>query len=86
MPPDDGQSLVKLLTVLFREAEKREGLDNGEMLRSVLDLQDTMLRKGVSAMDDWLEEAELQNRSRFTSLDQSTAKLRWTVSLVMPPI
>ena len=25
-------------------------------------------------------------RSGFTSLDQSTAKLRWTVSLVMPPI
>ena len=28
----------------------------------------------------------LENRSGFTSLDQSTAKLRWTVSLVMPPI
>ena len=27
-----------------------------------------------------------QERSGFTSLDQSTAKLRWTVSLVMPPI
>lgn len=26
------------------------------------------------------------NRSGFTSLDQSTAKLRWTVLLVMPPI
>ena len=25
-------------------------------------------------------------RSGFTSLDQSTAKLRWTVLLVMPPI
>ena len=25
-------------------------------------------------------------RSGFTSLDQSTSKLRWTVSLVMPPI
>lgn len=58
MPTDDSQSLVKLLTVLFREAEEREELDNGEMLRRVLDLQDTMLRKGISAMDDWLEEAE----------------------------
>ena len=28
----------------------------------------------------------LKARSGFTSLDQSTAKLRWTVSLVMPPI
>jgi hypothetical protein len=27
-----------------------------------------------------------EERSGFTSLDQSTAKLRWTVSLVMPPI
>ena len=27
-----------------------------------------------------------RHRSGFTSLDQSTAKLRWTVSLVMPPI
>ena len=26
------------------------------------------------------------SRSGFTSLDQSTAKLRWTVLLVMPPI
>ena len=30
--------------------------------------------------------ADLWDRSGFTSLDQSTAKLRWTVSLVMPPI
>jgi len=27
-----------------------------------------------------------EKRSGFTSLDQSTAKLRWTVLLVMPPI
>ena len=27
-----------------------------------------------------------EKRSGFTSLDQSAAKLRWTVSLVMPPI
>ena len=27
-----------------------------------------------------------ERRSGFTSLDQSTAKLRWTVLLVMPPI
>lgn len=27
-----------------------------------------------------------KQRSGFTSLDQSTAKLRWTVLLVMPPI
>ena len=27
-----------------------------------------------------------EDRSGFTSLDQSTAKLRWTVLLVMPPI
>ena len=28
----------------------------------------------------------IAERSGFTSLDQSTAKLRWTVLLVMPPI
>ena len=28
----------------------------------------------------------VEHRSGFTSLDQSTARLRWTVSLVMPPI
>ena len=30
--------------------------------------------------------ASQKRRSGFTSLDQSTAKLRWTVLLVMPPI
>lgn len=54
----DSQTLVKLLTVLFREAEEKEEQDNGEMLRRVLNLQDSMLRKGISAMDDWLKEAE----------------------------
>ena len=55
---DDSQALVKLLTVLFREAEEREEQDSGEMLRRVLRLQDTMLMKGISAMDDWFNEAE----------------------------
>ena len=30
--------------------------------------------------------AHVAMRSGFTSLDQSAAKLRWTVSLVMPPL
>ena len=55
---DACQALVKLLTVLFREAEEREEQDNGEMLLRVLHLQDTMLMKGISAMDDWFKEAE----------------------------
>ena len=54
----DSQTLVKLLTVLFREAEEREEQDNGEMLRRVLHLQDCMLRKGISAIYDWFNEAE----------------------------
>ena len=29
--------------------------------------------------------ADMSGRSGFTSLDQSAAKLRWTVSLAMPP-
>ena len=32
------------------------------------------------------EKGKPEPRSGFTSLDQSTAKLRWTVLLVMPPI
>jgi hypothetical protein len=32
-----------------------------------------------------LQEDFLVERSGFTSLDQSAAKLRWTVSLAMPP-
>lgn len=55
---DDSKALVKLLTVLFREAEEKEEQDSGEMLRRVLGLQDAMLMKGISAMDDWLNEAE----------------------------
>lgn len=55
---EDNEALIKLLTVLFREAEEREEMDNGNMLRQVLELQDTMLRKGISAMDDWFNEAE----------------------------
>ena len=38
----------------------------------------------IEANEEVVSVAEV--RSGFTSLDQSTAKLRWTVSLVMPPI
>ena len=41
--------------------------------------------KGKSALMIFEQFSNLK-RSGFTSLDQSTAKLRWTVSLVMPPI
>ena len=58
MTTDASQALVKLLTLLFREAEEMEEQDSGEMLRRVLRLQDTMLMKGISAMDDWFKEAE----------------------------
>ena len=33
-----------------------------------------------------IQQCSRNGRSGFTSLDQSTAKLRWTVLLVMPPI
>ena len=52
------------------------------------------LKKDFDFLNDnynnlYSQKSSLQNsnqRSGFTSLDQSTSKLRWTVSLVMPPI
>ena len=44
-----------------------------------------MSKKSSDLTGDKVKKQE-SKRSGFTSLDQSTAKLRWTVSLVMPPI
>ena len=41
---------------------------------------------GSSFEQTLANEVQNNDRSGFTSLDQSAAKLRWTVSLVMPPI
>lgn len=40
----------------------------------------------LTLISDLTSRAVTVQRSGFTSLDQSTAKLRWTVLLVMPPI
>ena len=47
-----------LLTFLFREAEEREEADCGKMLQRVIALQDSLLKKGVSHIEAWLQEAE----------------------------
>lgn len=46
------------MTRLFAEAEEREESDGGMMLRSVVDIQDTLLSLGVNGVIDWLKSAE----------------------------
>jgi hypothetical protein len=55
---DVNDSLPKLLTRLFAEAEEREESDNGEMLQRVVALQDTMLALGINGVNEWLAAAE----------------------------
>ena len=52
---------------------------------SIISLEST-LASLLQPDDDIVQGMLRAGRSGFTSLDQSTAKLRWTVSLVMPPI
>ncbi|MCE1182150.1 MAG: hypothetical protein LWW81_07570, partial [Rhodocyclales bacterium] len=55
---DHKNSLTQLMTRLFGEAEEREESDGGEMLRSVVVIQDTLLSLGVNGVTDWLKAAE----------------------------
>lgn len=50
--------LTQLMTRLFAEAEEREESDGGEMLRSVVEVQDTLLSLGVNGVTEWLNAAE----------------------------
>ncbi|MBB4821846.1 hypothetical protein HNP29_005259 [Pseudomonas alcaligenes] len=51
-------SLPQLMTRLFAAAEEREESDGGVMLRSVVEVQDTLLSLGVNGVTDWLKAAE----------------------------
>jgi hypothetical protein len=55
---DHENSLAKLMTRLFVEAEEREESDSGETLRRVVAVQDALLSLGVSGISDWLKAAE----------------------------
>lgn len=55
---DHKDSLTQLMTRLFAEAEEREESDGGVMLRSVVEIQDTLLSLGVNGVTDWLKAAE----------------------------
>ncbi|AZG72634.1 NACHT domain-containing protein [Shewanella livingstonensis] len=55
---DHGKELMQLLTRLFSEAEEREETDGGDMLQSVIALQDVMLSLGIKTVDEWLKAAE----------------------------
>ena len=48
----------QLITRLFAEAEEREEVDSGVMLQRVVSLQDALLAKGISKINDWLKAAE----------------------------
>lgn len=55
---DQENNLTQLLTRLFYEAEEREGTDEGEMLKRVINLQDLMLSLGVDGINQWLHKIE----------------------------
>jgi hypothetical protein len=55
---DYEDNFPQLITRLFAEAEEREEVDNGAMLQRVVSLQDTLLAKGISNINDWLKAAE----------------------------
>lgn len=49
---------TQLMTRLFAEAEEREESDQGEMLKRVVSIQDTLLSLGSDSINDWLKAAE----------------------------
>ena len=55
---DYKDNFPQFINRLFAEAEEREGVDNGAMLQQVVSLQDTLLAKGISNINDWLKAAE----------------------------
>lgn len=57
---DHKNQLVQLMTRFFAEAEEREEVDQGAMLRRVVSVQDLLLSLGVSSINDWLKAAERQ--------------------------
>jgi hypothetical protein len=54
----DGSPYTKLMTALFREAEERELSDQGQFLSRTVAVQDTLLRRGMHSLEDWLKDAE----------------------------
>ena len=54
----DHGPLTQLLTRLFREAEEREEVDDGDMLHRVVKVQDILLAIGVTGIQNWLRDAE----------------------------
>ena len=50
--------LSQLMTRLFAEAEEQEEVDEGDMIRRVVVLQDAMLAMGMIGMEKWLKAAE----------------------------
>lgn len=55
---DHNDSLSQLMTRLFADAEEREDFDSGEMLKSVVAIQDKLLSMGVEGVANWLKAAE----------------------------
>jgi hypothetical protein len=55
---DYENNLTQLLTRLFANAEEREESDQGDMLKRVVAVQDTLLGLGVDGIDKWLKAAE----------------------------
>lgn len=55
---DSDNHLPQLLTRLFSEAEEREESDEGNMLRRVVAVQDSLLGLNVDGIDSWLKAAE----------------------------
>lgn len=55
---DFENNLTQLLTRLFANAEEREESDQGEMLRRVVSVQDTLLGLGLNGINNWLKAAE----------------------------
>jgi hypothetical protein len=86
MTPSDGQSMnvvdenIEVLKKAFPEAFTEDGIDF-EVLRQLLG--DNVAEGEEKYGLNWF--GKKKARSGFTSLDQSAAKLRWTVSLAMPP-
>jgi Cdc6-like AAA superfamily ATPase len=55
---DHKNNLTQLITRLFAEAEEREESDNGEMLKRVVLIQDSLLSLGLDSINTWLKAAE----------------------------
>lgn len=58
VPIYDGAPSQAIFAILFREAEEREESDRGEMLRRVIQIQDTFLAGAFEGLAQWLQDAE----------------------------